>query len=489
MAKEKQHKILIVGAGLGALTLAAQLLRNGIIPIVIDAQEGFEKTENYTLISNFTLGVFKQLEIGENVKPLNHIQVIGESQNVKIELEEPFFVLNNLLLKQQLLNFLTFHTCSVNWKTQLNSLKKAQNGQFEVILLKKENPVNEVIDFVVFTNDELSEKQFFYADVKAKTASKTHDLQLFITAKKSFFGLPVGDEKLKLIGEIPLNTTDDKDALKDILNNDFELINYQLIKKEQQEHLFINDERIFNLGKKHLFLDHVFSDESILNAHNLAWKLAGVVKGHQKAGILETYQQERHPNHQHHFALKNQLLKALFSDRLVYRTFRKYGLLSAIATNKKLKKQFEKISPADVDYRNSALSLHLSQADRIKAGDKLPNLKFVDEKTGEEIYLHSWCKKPGFTILILGTYNNQSLLAMARFVQLNYPYKLNLYYLPFSKKNKAVFEVFEIPDGRKKCVIVRPDLFIGLLSDLTDIEQIGQYFNDFALLNPSKKVE
>ncbi len=497
MAEENYKKILVIGAGLSGLTLAAHLLRNGIIPVIIDTDEGFIKEENFTIFSTFTLAGFNQLGIGENLqenlKPLNNIQIIGESQNVQIKLPEPFFTIDELFLKQQLLNYLTLHTCSVGWKTQLKSLTKTVNGQFEAVFNKDEKSTITVFDFVVFTNDDLTENQFFTADVKPKTAPKTDDLQLYISAKNSFFGLPFGDGRLKITGKLPKKRRNDidikKDILRDFLPDGFELLSYRFLGEKERDLLFLDDRHVFNTGRKSLVLNTLFSDESILNAQNLAWKLAGVAKGHQKARILQTYQPERQPHHQHHFNLKNQLLKALFGDDVSSKIIRKHFLISSVNASQKIKKQLGQINPANVNYRDSLLSLHLSQADRIKAGDQLPNLKFFDEKASEEIYLYNWFKKPGFTILILGTYNNQSLLAMARFVQLNYPYKLNLYYLPFSKRNKAVFKAFEIDDGRKKCLIIRPDLFIGLLSDLTDIEQIAQYFNDFAAFIPSKKTE
>ncbi|MDB5157852.1 MAG: hypothetical protein JWR50_2559, partial [Mucilaginibacter sp.] len=130
------------------------------------------------------------------------------------------------------------------------------------------------------------------------------------------------------------------------------------------------------------------------------------------------------------------------------------------------------------NYRDSAISLNLSNADNIKAGDRLPYLKVFDEKKQEETDLHEWCSKPGFTLIVLGKLQEIDLFALAKWITQNYTASLNFFYLPPSTKNEAVFKTFEISEGKKKALIIRPDMHIGFINDVVDIEMMDNYLNN-----------
>lgn len=141
---------------------------------------------------------------------------------------------------------------------------------------------------------------------------------------------------------------------------------------------------------------------------------------------------------------------------------------------------FNRVSQIFINYRHSTLSLHLSNAKTVKAGDRLPYLKIFDEKKQEETDLHEWCANPGFTLIILGKLPEFDLFTLAKWITQNYGAGLNFFYLPPSGKNADVFKKFEVKGRRNKALIVRPDMHIGLINDAVDMEIMDNYLHNVA---------
>ncbi len=145
---------------------------------------------------------------------------------------------------------------------------------------------------------------------------------------------------------------------------------------------------------------------------------------------------------------------------------------------------FKRISQTGITYRDSNINLHLSNSTKVKAGGRLPYLKVFDEKKQEETDLHQWCGKPGFTFIALGNLSDLDLFMLAKWITQNYPATINFFYLPQSTKNKTVFDAFEISEGRKKALIIRPDMHIGFMNDVVDIDMMDNYLLNVMGLKP-----
>ena len=156
-------------------------------------------------------------------------------------------------------------------------------------------------------------------------------------------------------------------------------------------------------------------------------------------------------------------------------------ILTAIWKNERLKVVFFKIvSQTGISYRESKINLHLTKGTKVKAGDRLPYLKVYDEKRETETDLHEWCGKPGFTLIILGKFDEMYLFTLAKWITDKYPGFLNFFYLPPSGKNVAVFDAFEADPHKQKAIIVRPDMYIGYMNDLVDIGMLNNYLQNVA---------
>jgi len=218
------------------------------------------------------------------------------------------------------------------------------------------------------------------------------------------------------------------------------------------------------------------------DAYNLAWKLAGVINSQLKPAILDSYGAERMPVAKDLLNTTDRVFKLILSRNWFVSLFKKWvlpRLLEAVWSSPPRREAFfTRISQIGISYRDSRLNLHLSQATRIKAGDRLPFLKVFDEKKQQETDLHEWCSKPGFTMITMGKLTELDLFTLAKWITQTYPANLNFFYLPLSVKNQTVFDTFEIKENQKKAIIVRPDLHIGFINDAVDIDMMNNYLQN-----------
>ncbi len=218
------------------------------------------------------------------------------------------------------------------------------------------------------------------------------------------------------------------------------------------------------------------------DAYNLAWKLAGVVNGQIKLGILDSYAAERMPVAKTLLNSTDKAFNIIMSPSWFIRLFKKWVWFRVLHTAWKSKKVrtffFKTISQTGISYRDSKINLHLSKGTKIKAGDRLPYLKVYDEKKETETDLHEWCGKPGFTLIILGKLDEMFLFTLAKWISDHHPGILNFLYLPPSGKNVDVFNALEADPQKQKAIIVRPDMYIGYMNDVVDIGMMDNYLQN-----------
>jgi hypothetical protein len=218
------------------------------------------------------------------------------------------------------------------------------------------------------------------------------------------------------------------------------------------------------------------------DAYNLAWKLAGVINGKINPDILNSYATERMPVAHNLLNTTDRIFKLIVSGNWFVVAIKRwvwFNLLKLIWRSRKSKEFFFKvISQTGISYRHNKINLHLSNGEKIKAGDRLPYLEIYDEKKKEDTDLHAWCGKPGFTLIILGRFDEMFLFNIAKWITNRYQGQLNFFYLPPSGKNLKVFEAFETDPHREKAIIVRPDMYIGYMNDLVAINLMDNYLRN-----------
>ncbi|MDB5025743.1 MAG: hypothetical protein JWP78_3498 [Mucilaginibacter sp.] len=525
---EQHTQVLIVGAGPSGLMMASQLLRYGIQPLIIDNKQGPTNHSNALAVQARSLEIYRQMGVIDKVitsgKPAKGIAFNRDGIEVTslsfTDIGQGLTAFPYLLLYQQsrnerlLLDYLTQNCCPVYWNTSLISLTQKADD-IEVQLKNDKGEYTLKCDWVIGAdgahstvrkelqiafNGDAYARFFYLADLKLDTTFLTGDyIQLFLGRNDlaGFFPMP-GDDCYRIIGNLPeeFNKRQDVEAaevlpyltgltksnIKIIANNWF--TTYKLHHRMADK---FRDQRCFLIGDA----AHIHSpvggqgmNTGLQDAYNLAWKLAGVVGGQIRGNILDSYANERMPVAKNLLNSTDRAFNIIMSTNWLVRLFKKWILpevLTAAWKSKRLRTLFfKRISQIAISYRHSNINLHLSKATKIKAGDRLPYLKVYDQKKETETDLHEWCSKPGFTLIILGKFDEMYLFTLAKWITNKYPGILNFFYLPPSGKNVDVFNTFEADPGRQKAIIVRPDMYIGYLNDVVDIGMLDNYLQNVA---------
>ena len=523
---EKHINVLIVGAGPSGLMMAAQLLRNGIQPVIIHDKQGPTTHSNALAVQARSLEIYRQMGIVDRViqngNPVKDASFyIDGKEKAAFDLtgigqgQTPYpYVLMYQQYKNEraLLDYLTLNCCPVYWNTSLLDVKQTEQNA-EVQLKNDEQLLSLTCDWVVGADGAHSsvrkglqipfkgdtyQHEFYLADVELDNAELSPDQLKLFTGKHGvagFFPMPEA-KNYRIVGNLPgepgqnadLTIADVLPHLNrvtgfpiDVVRNDWFTI-YRLHHRMAEK---FRDQRCFLIGDA----AHIHSpvggqgmNTGLQDAYNLAWKLAGVINKQLKPAILDSYAEERMPVAKTLLNTTDRIFSLIMSRNWFTGIFRKWVLprvLNFVWTKENTRATFFKtISQTGITYRESKISLHISNAVKVKAGDRLPYLKVFDEKKQQQTDLHEWCSKPGFTLIILGKLNEPDLFSLAKWITQQYPVTLNFFYLPPSAKNQGVFDTFEIKENQAKSLIVRPDMHIGFINDKVDMVLMDNYLRN-----------
>ncbi|WP_069660098.1 FAD-dependent monooxygenase [Arcticibacter eurypsychrophilus] len=511
--------VVIVGAGPSGLMMAAQLLRYGIQPVIIDAKKELTRQSRALVLHSRSLEVFRALGLdGALLKTGNRVRGINfHEDNTKLDLSindetlYPFMlVLEQGKTEKVLLEDLTAHACPVYWNTSL--LETRQTDHQVSLSVNQEGAERDLTCDWLIAADGISSKvralnrihlsgssklhHYFLADLKL-TADISWEFVYILSKKEGFLEIiPLNDHQIRCIGIIPnalnprenLSFEDIRPYITFILGVPLQVDSCSWFSTYHVNHCMaerFRSRRTFLIGDAahhHSPLGAQGMNSGLQDAANLAWKLAGVLNQEFNSSILDTYARERMPVAKGLLRTTDRFFNLLTSDNYFIKAalngFIRERLMQFIGHPASRKWVLEKISQLSINYRNSKLSVHHSNATHVRAGDRLPFLPVFDEKIKESTDLHTWCSKLGFTLLVIGELNSRSLGLLAKWIKRSYPFNLNFYYLPPSESNKSIFEIFEIKENTRKAIIVRPDLYIGYIHDVVDLELIDVYLKE-----------
>jgi 2-polyprenyl-6-methoxyphenol hydroxylase-like FAD-dependent oxidoreductase len=530
MTITQQHtSVLIVGAGPSGLMMAAQLLRYGVQPVIIDSKQGPTDKSKALAVQARSMEIFRQMGLIDKV--INSSKAVAgavinqegrEMASLALDgIGKELTAFPYIYMYQQskterlLLDYLTLNCCPVYWDTTLLSVEQ-DKSKVTLQLQAGDETQTLTCDWLIAAdgarspirkqlqlpfNGDTYKHQFYVADVKIEGV--LGDKVNLYLSKKGFAGFFLMPEEhyCRIVGNLP----DEFDNREDIQMEDvlpyLDSITGGGVKIEHTNWFAtyklhhrmagkFRDNRCFLIGDA----AHIHSpvggqgmNTGLQDAYNLAWKLAGVVNHQLKESILESYATERMPVARELLNTTDRIFKMILSRNWFVNMFKKW-LLPVIlknAWNKPGSRQsfFKRVSQTGISYRDSKINLNLSHATNIKAGDRLPYLKVFDEKKQLETDLHEWCAKPGFTMIALGKLQEIDLFTLAKWITQKYPSNLNFFYLPPSVRNKQVFDAFEIRENQKKALIIRPDMHIGFINDIIDIEMMDNYLRNIVGFN------
>ncbi len=157
------------------------------------------------------------------------------------------------------------------------------------------------------------------------------------------------------------------------------------------------------------------------DAVNLAWKLARVCGGAPKE-LLETYDEERLPHAEEVLRETDRTTTLLFAPNRALRVLRDAVVLPILRNPWLQRKMFGKFSQLHVHYRRSSLSRDgRGFFDRrgIRAGDRAPDVAFIDSRSGSQITLFRLMASLRPLVLVNGVSNPTELCARLRLLDVD----------------------------------------------------------------------
>jgi 2-polyprenyl-6-methoxyphenol hydroxylase-like FAD-dependent oxidoreductase len=528
---ETTTKVLIVGAGPSGLMMAAQLLRYGIQPVIIDSKEGPTDHSKALAVQARSMEIYRQLGVvdkalaeGKEAKGVVFnqdgkaaasltLQSIGKDETLY-----PYvFMYPQSKNERLLLNYLTQHACPVYWNSTLVSF--TQNaGNVSAVIQQGDNQHTLTCDYLIGADGARStvrkelqiafkgdtyKQSFYLIDADTDISEQYPDyVNLYLNRKGFAAFFPITGSEMRIVGNLPAHLEDKEDIeyqeivpfLREVMDSAIGKMDCHWFATYKLHHRMAE-----NFRQQHCFLigdaAHIHSpiggqgmNTGLQDAYNLAWKLAGVLNGNIKPAILDTYASERMPVARELLRTTDAMFKMVISRNWLIDVFKKLVLariLKLLWKSERIRQEFfRRASQIGINYRHSALNLHLSNGSKIKAGDRLPYIPIYDEKREADTDLHEWCSKPGFTLIALGRFEEMFLFTAARWMSQQYNGVLNFYYLPPSGKNLKVFEAFEADPHGQKAIIVRPDMYIGYMNDVVDLAIIDNYLRNVAGIKP-----
>ncbi len=508
-----QTDVIIIGAGPTGLSLACQLIRYGVDFVIIDQKETTTPYSKAIGVQARTLEIYEQIgladkliaegTVAEKVRLFAGGKVRGEAEfkNIGKGLSPyPYVLLVEQGKHESLLyDHIKSRGEDVKWHTELESF--TQNEASVTATLKNADGKTETINakYLVGCDGAKSsvrhslglefggstfERMFYVADVQIEWEFGHDALQIFLMRNSllAFFPM-VGENRYRIVGTFPEEF--DKDE-GDILYEEIE----ERIKLDTELNLDITNVNWFSTYKVHTrhvdkfsvgrcFLAgdaaHIHSpagaqgmNTGIQDGYNLAWKLAHVVNGQASGELLNTYNEERLPNAKtltqttdRFFGLVASPEPLLVFSRLYVFPYVAQFMFSLDAVKRFI---FPRISQISINYRNRTLSRENGKFN-VSAGDRMPWF----EVEGASVY--DRLREPVFHLVVF--FDGKAEIPplpddlMQRWEEMIDSTVISLY--------PNITEIFGVT--KSFFVILRPDNYIGLISDKFSPDVVRDYLN------------
>ncbi len=508
--------VIIVGAGPTGLSLAVQLVRYGIDFVIFDKKDGTTDLSKALVVHSRTLEIFDQIGLAEIAVGQSEIveKVVllhnGET-TAQIDFSDwgkdlspfPFLLMFEQSKNERLLDeYLQKSGREVLWQTELESFSQDAGGVTAQV--KNADGTIQTIEaqYLVGCDGAGSKTRhlldlhfegstyprlFYVADVEMEFEAEQATVFASFGKEAIVLFFPMqGAKRWRIIGNLPEYDREEKPEIP------YETIEAK-VQKEIRRPLDITKVNWFSTYKVHTrhveafgrgrcFLAgdaaHVHTptggqgmNTGIQDAYNLAWKLALVLKGEAALNLLETYNEERLPNAKRLVETTDQAFDVVVGNHWYVRFLRDALIPAAakIIAHFDAAKEFifPTISQIGINYRESSLSRNaVNSSFSVKAGDRMPYF-LID---GANVFARLNASKFHLVIFSDGSENYDKFQAD---IKNRFDDRLDINLIPLIPKAAEIF-------GAEKSffVLLRPDNYIGLISDKISAAEIKRYFND-----------
>lgn len=517
----KPLDVLIVGAGPAGLMMACQLALHKISFRIIDKRTTDPHYSGALIIHARTMEIMHQMGLAEKAIKAG---IVAHTINMRFNYKTnytlnisdfgkgltryPYLLLIEQGQTERLLNqFLNDHGHWVERDVPLVSFTQA--GKIVTSEIRKADGTLEIIKSRYLIGADGSDS-LVRNRLGIPFHGKTHKLRLFITdceaklpllGREIFFSFakdltsgffPLKGNRWRVDGIIP-DIQHEKVGFEEISNyfgkkihSGIELFHpqwFSVFRSHSRCAERFRDSQCFLIGDA----AHVHSpvgaqgmNTGMNDAHNLAWKLAFVIRHTTSEKLLDSFESERRPlamdiirytDLAYSLMTNNSLLVRLVRLRFVpliltflFSWFRKkQGIWNRI---------FLSISGIGIHYKNSFLAANNDMEDfpvhSPKPGERFPYLTY--EKRGKRFSLHNGMLPVSFYLFVFG----QHLLPAPFQIEL-YKYKdvISLKYIDKDIGTQFLFDVFGIKE--EGCYLIRPDSYIAWRCHGFDEKGLGNY--------------
>jgi 3-(3-hydroxy-phenyl)propionate hydroxylase len=391
--------ILVVGAGPVGLTFASEMARYGIPCRIVDKAQGTKDISKALILHVRTQEVLDAMgmthEFAAVANPMRRVEIIGYGKHIGhgdmegIHSPHPY----PLILGQNV----TEATRVEQDEDAVTATLRHANGSEEKVrahyvmgadgtrsLVRQQTGIE-------FTGNHYEGQAFIQADSKIRWSLPGGVSYLWFTKTGYMMVIEMPNGQVRTFISVPDPGSDQKNTTLEEVNealNRLGGLDAQLYDPTWVALFRVNHRAASQFRKGRVFIagdaahEHVpiggqGMNTSIQDAFNLAWKLAYVMQGKAAAGLLDSYQIERHPVAESLLRGTDEaytnLLKAGDIGRAAIRLLGPF-LLASQTVREKMRNTLEEI---EINYRKGPLTSDHGGSKGPHAGDRLRNAKVV----------------------------------------------------------------------------------------------------------------
>jgi len=510
----RSTSVIIIGAGPTGLALACQLIRYGVDFIIIDKKETTTPHSRAIGVQARTLELYEQFGIAEK---LVNIGAKAEFAKMfaggKIRGQIDFRGLGNgmsaypyVLIAEQgkhekiLYEFILANGKDVEWKTELTSFSQDdrrvtcelnREGTREIVEAKylvacdgAKSPVRHSLGLTF--EGSTFERMFYVADVEIEWNFGSGGLYVFLMKNNLLAVFTMdGKKQYRIVGTFPEEFSKDEgdvlyEEIEAQLRRDAE-IDFDITKVNWFSTYKVHTRHVNKFSKDRCFLAgdsaHIHTpagaqgmNTGIQDGYNLAWKLALVLNHDGRTAILDSYNEERLPNAENLMQTTDRFFNLVASPKwwMVFVRLYIFPYVANILFRLNVVKRFvfPRISQIAINYRGSSI-VEDNGSFAVKAGDRMPWFEMDGKCIYEDL------NEPIFHLLVF-TDGNTNIPSLPTELGERWKGAIDSHFYPLDDRVAEIFGT-----SKSFFVLLRPDNYIGLISDEFSPPVVERYLEKF----------